>query len=134
MKDRITLEPALVAPVYFGCWNSTGHGFHLADGTDPGYERGRGGADSIHRQEPSPWGPHCTVEKLAPHTMVQGTAALHHKDGWTALAIDDFTIDHRGNSKSVFCFPEILDFEQASAKARELFPHITQRLGEWFLA
>lgn len=129
--DRITLQPGVVEPVYFGCWGGIGHYFRGVGGTDVEYERGRGGTAAVHRRPPTPWG--YGVENLAPHSTVQGAALLHHKDGWTALAIDDFTVDHRGNSKSVFCFPEILDFDQASAKARELFPRIAKRLGSWEL-
>lgn len=132
--DRITPEPGVIEPVYFGCWNSTGHFFFGVGGKSVTYERARGGREAVHRREPSPWGRGYEVEKLAPGTKVQGTAALHHKNGWTALAIDDFTVDSRGNSKSVFCFPEILDFDEASEKARQLFPHITKRLDSWELA
>lgn len=130
--DRIILKPGVVEPVYFGCWGGTGHFFRGVGGKEVQYERARGGQEAVHRKEPTPWG--YGVERLAPHTMVQGAAALHHKDGWTALAIDDFTVDSRGNSKSVFCFPEILDYDQASAKAVELFPQIAKRLGSWELA
>lgn len=56
-----------------------------------------------------------------------GVAALHHKDGWTALAFWDNTGDSRGNSNSNFFFDETLDFEAAVAAAREHFPELFER-------
>lgn len=102
---------------YFGCWHGIGHYFHTPDG---GSAEGKGGP-------PTPWG--YGVEKLAPHTMTQGTAALHHKDGWTALAVDDFTVDSRGNSKSVFCFHTILPLDKAIEYAEVYFRPIMERIG-----
>lgn len=105
-------------PLYFGCWRDLGHNFHTADGRSAVYRSG----------PPTPWG--YGVEKLPPQaSKAQGDAAVHHKDGWTALAIHDYTVDSRGNSKSVFCFPEVLGFDDAWAAAREHFPTIATRVG-----
>lgn len=58
----------------------------------------------------------------------QGKAAIHHKDGWTALAIHDFTVDSRPNSNSVFLFKDALDFQGIVLAAREAFPKIMRRI------
>lgn len=57
----------------------------------------------------------------------QGHAALHHKDGWTALAFWDRTGDRRGNSNSVFLFDAHLTFEQAVQLAEERWPELFAR-------
>lgn len=57
----------------------------------------------------------------------QGEAALHHKDGWTALAFWDRTGDSRGNSSSTFFFEGTLDYQEALARARVLFPAVLDR-------
>jgi hypothetical protein len=104
-------------PLYFGCYyNEPGHGFHHRNGMAATYKA----------PAPTPWG--YGVESLAPERG-QGQAALHHKAGWTALAVDDFTVDDRPGSKSVFCFPEVLGFDDALSAAREHFPSIVERIG-----
>lgn len=103
-------------PLYFGCFYGVGHGFHHRNGMSATYKT----------DTPTPWG--YGVEALAPGRS-QGSAALHHKGGWTALAVDDFTVDRRPNSKSVFLFPEVLGFDDAVAAAREHFPDIAKRVG-----
>ena len=120
--------------LYFGCWNSVGHFFYDVHGKDAGqkpHPNQEGVAPGRVRVTavPTPWG--YGVEKLAPNHRPpggQGDALLHHKDGWTALAVDDFTIDSRGNSKSVFCFDEILTFDEAVQRALDEFPAIVRRI------
>ena len=113
--------PTVTEALYFGCWDQIGHGFHLPSGATA---RGAGG-----RLDVTPWG--WGVERLTPATDErQGHASLHHKDGWTALACQDRTVDHRGNSKSVFCFDAVLTVEEAVQLARHHFPKIVRRVGE----
>jgi hypothetical protein len=102
--------------LYFGCWAGLGHHFHLPGGRDAGSYRevqewlGFGGIDG----------------KLNPSER-QGECALHHRNGWTALAFADRTVDTRGGSNSVFFFRGTLTFEEAVAAAGEHFPHIVAR-------
>ena len=119
MSDPVDPEGRTEADVpeayYFGCWRSVGHAFYAPD---MGY---------VPLQPPSPWG--WDVEYLTSTLdKTQGVAALRHKDGWTALAVHDYTIDHRGNSKSVFVFAEQLTYTEALMLARNLFPAICDRL------
>lgn len=58
----------------------------------------------------------------------QSRAALHHKDGWTALSMHDFSVDSRPNSNSNFFFDEILDAGAACAKAAFTFPEVWARI------
>lgn len=67
------------------------------------------------------------VPRLQSGRQVEGIAQLHHKDGWTALAFWDRTGDSRGNSNSVFVLEGIWTFDQALARAKELFPASFER-------
>ncbi len=113
---------------YFGCargvWGhrEAGHYFYAP-----------GGRSAREAEAVNPWGH--VDGKLAPREYEgrsapecpQGVAALHHKDGWTALAFWDRTGDSRGNSNSTFLFDATLTFEEALAAARENFPALFER-------
>lgn len=58
----------------------------------------------------------------------QGSASLHHKQGWTALAIWDRTGDHRLNSNSVFFAEGFHDFEAIQSIAAERFTSLWSRI------
>lgn len=61
----------------------------------------------------------------------QGDAALHHKDGWTALAFHDFTVDERGGSNSAFFVHRAdLTADEVLDAARAVFPRVVERVGE----
>lgn len=51
----------------------------------------------------------------------EGIALLHHKDGWTALAFWDRTVDTRMGSNSVYVADAVLSFEEIVALAKEQF-------------
>jgi hypothetical protein len=104
---------------YFGCLHGVGHGFYLPDGSSATYKKG----------PPTPWG--YDVESLPPKSSgQQGAAAVHHKDGWTALAVHDYTVDSRPGSKSVFCFAADLALDELLFSVGEFFDAIQQRVGE----
>ena len=82
------------------------------------------------RKAATPW-EHIDA-KLAPmlryrEEAPQGHAALHHKDGWTALAFWDRSGDSRGNSNSTFLLEGTLTFDQARVVARDVFPALFER-------
>lgn len=106
---------------YWGCYDSRrgGHGYYASGGR------------SIHAvSERCPWG-YKIDAGLAPvgirGELPQGVAAIHHKDGWTAIAFWDRTGDTRGNSNSGFVFNAEIDFETGIALAREKFPEMFRR-------
>ena len=121
------MEPTTL---YFGCtrgvWGDTQYGHRFI--------RPGGKFAYTHEAEAmSPWGiPDGT---LAPRQggsthleAPQGNAALHHKDGWTALAFWDRSGDSRGASNSVFLIPvNHMSFDDALAAARENFPELFER-------
>lgn len=111
--------------LYFGCWGRVGH--HL---WTPQREMLR-----YHDRLPSdrtPWDGQLDgglpPRPDGPHSEApNGQAALHQKDGWTALAFWDNSVDTRGNSHSTFLFEGTCDFDAALASAREQFPTIFAR-------
>jgi len=106
---------------YFGCYGPAGHVWH-----------GQGMRSlGLSGAEGTPWLAGDVDGGLAPRDgrdeLPQGVAALHHRDGWTALSFWDRTGDSRGNSNSTFVLEAELDFDQALALARELFPELFAR-------
>ena len=99
---------------YFGCRQGPGHFFHDASGS-----RWHQSLEA----EGNPWG--YTVDGgLQPKGIDQkeGVAALHHKDGWTALAFWDRSQDQRGGCCSVFLCDQLLTFSEMLDMARQKFP------------
>lgn len=64
----------------------------------------------------------CWREPVTAGPSVQGHAALHYKDGWTALAWHDFTGDERGGSNSLVLARGILSFDEMVALFKLYFP------------
>lgn len=106
---------------YFGTYQGAGHYLRDLHWNSRRYDRnGDGGWDA-----PFPWS---NIDGgLTPPRGREGEAALHHKDGWTALAFVNYTDDNRGGSNSVFFFKGTLTFEEAVAATRALFPHVVER-------
>ena len=61
--------------------------------------------------------------------QVEGRAKLTHKDGWTALAFWDRSVDHRYNSNSTFVIEGTHNAADAIALARDAYPWIWERFG-----
>lgn len=62
-----------------------------------------------------------------PQAQVEGKAKLHHKDGWTALAFWDRSLDTRYGSNSAFFAPGKLDFSAIVTLAKTHFPDVWAR-------
>lgn len=59
-----------------------------------------------------------------------GEAWLTWEDGWTALGIEDRTVDHRPNSHATFAMQGEYGFTEALAYARHHFPEVVARVEE----
>jgi hypothetical protein len=121
VRDRRVGKPQMV--VFFGCWRDVGHFLHLPGGRHP------------KRDDPRfptyySAGPFKSLDGwLTPsNTKKQSTAAVHHRDGWTAIGIHDYTVDKRGGANSVFVMDSDLSFDRALTYAREFFPAIVERI------
>lgn len=113
--------------LYFGCIDESGH--YLVEGEK-----------SAHRGSGIPWREEQLDLTLCPgvrkvsygyeaEVQNEGAAKLHHKDGWTALAFWDRSVDHRRNSNSVFVVEGVHEFDEAIELARQAYPHIWKRFG-----
>ncbi len=102
---------------YFGCIGHSGHYLWSAP-----YRQCRDVGTT-------PWG-FAIDGKLCPITegrQREGVASVHHKDGWTALAFWDRSIDSRPGSNSVFLAGEYLSFDEMVALAKSRFPDVWKR-------
>lgn len=103
-------------PLYFGCWRAVGHHLRTVSGRD------------VWRDCRAllPW--RVIDGVLTPlGNRDQGAAALHHLDGWTAIAWHDYTVDSRGAANSVVFLPGTFTFAEALLAAREAFLHVLAR-------
>ena len=111
--------------VYFGCLGHPGHFFYLPWGQGTHHDRIIG----------LPWAEGEIDGALCPGwkgpyvsgRQIEGEAKLHHRDGWTALAFWDRSVDSRPGCNSVFFFHAVFSFEQALAEAKKIFPQIFAR-------
>lgn len=110
---------------YFGCVGRSGHYMHDA-GLRHSWEA------------PQPWKridgvlqPGCTFTKYigwkSPRKQPEGLAAIHHKDGWTALSFWDRSVDKRGNCNSTFFFKGTHRFGTMCQLAGKHFPSVWSR-------
>lgn len=105
---------------YFGHIRNFGHG--LA-GTDLSYYA------TLPADYPEKLRDHNIDARLAPQLggEPEGVAAIHHVDGWTAIAFWDRSGDARFKSNSAFIARGILQFDEILALARESFPSVFER-------
>lgn len=100
---------------YFGCQDRTGH--YLKDHT---------GKDLPTFNNDLPWDQIDGV--LCPEdTQKEGIVKIHHKNGWTAAAFWDYSIDGRPGSNSVLFVEDLLDFSGTIAELKKRFPKIYKR-------
>lgn len=112
---------------YFGCWRDSGHYLWAP------------GRCSVWGNHDCPWQDYELDAKLAPgttlvrgrhrtpHEQPEGIAALHHKDGWTAIAFWDRSVDRRSGSNSAFILRGTHSFDETLRLARDAFPEIFAR-------
>lgn len=106
---------------YFGCLDQAGHYMHASPKVYELEER-RAVSAFVYT---NPWGTNidgglCTKDI--------GCAALHQKDGWTALAFWDSTIDSRPGSNSVFLAEGTFGFAEMCELAYKYFPEVASRI------
>jgi len=112
---------------YFGCWNGVGHHLWLSNGRQ---------CDEVRAMLPwnqidSDLAPGLRDRRdgyCAPSEQIEGRAALHHKDGWTALAWWDRSVDARHGSNSALIADETLTVAQMLEAGTKAFPRVMARL------
>lgn len=109
--------------LYMGCYLDSGH-----HPWDENMERVHWKWNAEVPVEGIPWGPELDNGLCPGHSASrEGIAALHHKDGWTALAFWDRSVDTRPGSHSTFCIKGTYDFEEMKRLCQERFPKIWAR-------
>ena len=101
---------------FFGCLGTAGHFLY---------------SKNEHRTLPdkqTPWGFEMDGG-LAPQDVPekQGHAAIHHKNGWTAVSWWDRTVDTRGKCNSAVLAEGEHDFEQMKVLLKEHWPEVYTR-------
>lgn len=108
---------------YFGCNRLFGHHMHAPD------KSGVSDQETYAFIQGNPWG-YAVDGGLCPDAFgaqIEGQAVLHSKDGWTAIAFWDRSIDHRHDSNSVFLAEGEHTFAEMVALATEHFPTVMGR-------
>jgi hypothetical protein len=88
-------------------------------------------------KSPVPWDADLLDNKLCPSHSAspEGVAQLHHKDGWTALAFWDRSVDSRPGSHSTFFTEGTHDFTAMVEICKRDFPEVWARypfeITEW---
>lgn len=117
---------------YFGCWRESGH-YLWKPGRSHAWDDERNGVlpwkfidgclPPARRGRPDSRG-YRSVEREAP----QGHAALHYKEGWTAFAFWDRSVDTRGGCNSAFFVRGIHSWEDALRIAKAKFPSVWKQI------
>lgn len=110
--------PTPLRMFYFGPWDQAGH--HIRrEGDQPTSLEERRAVSNFTRT--NPWG-HGIDTALCPRdTQAEGAAAIHYRDGWTALSFWDYTVDSRPGSHSTYLAQGDFTFEQMVEMAKQRF-------------
>lgn len=101
---------------FFGCWNRVGHYLH---------EPGGRYADSRHTEHP--WGRNVDGVLQPADSEVEGRCLVHHKDGWTALAFWDRSVDDRGGCCAALIVEGESGFQDMLGVFETRFPEVLAR-------
>ena len=103
---------------YFGCLNGPGH--FLWTSENASYPRN-------HREELCPWGR--KIDGLLTREHGQGVAEMHQTQGWTAITMQDRSVDRRPGSNAAFIAEGEHGFDEMVSLALEHFPRVCARIG-----
>lgn len=119
MNDETQARPPVLGRVtralYVGCWQQVGHYTWL-----PGMRRVHYGDD----ENSGPWG----YNGLDCDAFSTRGWHLEKKDGWTAIGLEDRTVDRRPASHSVFAADANLTFDEMFDVAEARFAEVVERL------
>lgn len=123
-------QPATTDAYFWGCWNGrTGH--YLWFATLGRYEPCRhngvlpwpqidGALTPGNRAGSSLYA--ATDNYVRPEEQIEGQAKLHHRDGWTALAWWDRSVDSRHGSNAALFARGTFTADEMLALGRQVFP------------
>lgn len=100
--------------VYFGPWDHSGHQFFYETGAKVYSEERKQLPWQAHEidgvLQPGCPRPDDRLQRYGPR--IEGEALLHHKDGWTALAFWDSSVDTRPGCTSTYIANGIFTFDE----------------------
>jgi hypothetical protein len=111
-------DEAYERALFFGCWGSKGH-----------YLRDRR-AEMVYGEK-QPWGDSIDSRLAPPLDKRHGAHALHHRNGWTAWAMWDYSLDHRGASNAAFLAPGKHSLEAMRMIAARCFGPLLERIASY---
>ena len=108
---------------YFGCVERAGH-YMWNPPLDSAQWPYRYDSDFFYN---NPWGYEVDGRLCPSGPEIEGSALIHHKDGWTALAFWDRSIDKRGKCNSVFLAEGDFSFKDMVEIGRRHFSRVVNR-------
>lgn len=118
MKPTIKLGPTDV--LYFGCLDQPGHFLHFRQIRDR------------ELFDMTPWGTELDSKLLVSAKVPDnpnGVTALFQRDGWTAVAFWDRSVDSRPGSNSAFLVHALVTKEELLQMARKQWPGVWEQPG-----
>lgn len=114
--------------LFFGCWSAPGHFLVNEDGHNVWQPQTIGlpwtkldGVLTPGRRDERSYG------GIPIDEQIEGWAALHHKDGWTALAWWDRSVDKRHGSNAVLFAKGTHTVKEMLALGRRWYPRVFNR-------
>ncbi len=115
-------DVVLTRTMYFGCIGRAGHYWYSAR------------LERVRSPKDCPFDDYIDGKLPPADDRSQGADALHHRDGWTAWAMWDYSVDRRGGCNCAFVAPGLWDLAAMKTIARQVFPGITARLEDALVA
>jgi hypothetical protein len=119
-------NPPDIEVYYFGCIDQSGHYMNSSTGRQISYrDVGPWTKDIDSGLCPGDRSRHSPDVSRA--QQIEGHAALHHKDGWSALSFWDRSVDTRYGCNSNFLAEGTFSFTDMVALAKAKFPNVWNR-------
>ena len=112
---------------FFGCWSRPGHYLINENGRDVWEPRTVGLPWTAIDTKLCPGKRHERRNDVSSEEQVEGWAALHHKDGWTALAWWDRSVDKRHGSNAAIFAKGTHTVEEMLKLGASVYPRVFSR-------
>lgn len=130
-SGKVTVPPdaAVVRAFFFGCWNRSGHSWHVKNDSMSYIEIERSVPKIVNDHIDGGFCPGANWEdyyrKSRPE--VEGEATLTHVAGWTVLGWWDRSVDSRSACNSNVVTPGTRSYADMVSICRNQFPHVLSR-------
>jgi hypothetical protein len=113
--------------LFFGCWDEVGHYLHNENGRTIWQPETIGLPWSSLDTALCPGARHRRFNDVSGEDQVEGWAALHQKDGWTALVWWDRSVDKRLGSNAAVFAKGTHTLDEMLAIGTRVFPRVLKR-------